>query len=56
MSDPKELIREFLKILNKVEVSDNGNEFRPNYIRSCRVMDTKRLSEILREMEEVVKE
>jgi hypothetical protein len=56
MNDPKELIREFLKILNKVEVSDNGNEFRPNYIRSCRVMDTKRLGEILREMEEVVKE
>ena len=52
----RDLVREFLKILNKVEVSDSGNEFRPNTIRSCRVMDTKRLGEILREMEEVVEE
>lgn len=46
-----DLFREFLKLLNQTEVSDSDRVFRPNYISSCRVLDGKRLGEILNELE-----
>lgn len=47
----KELIGSLLYYLNKVEISDNDREFRPNTISSCRVLDTQAMSAILKEME-----
>jgi hypothetical protein len=45
-----DLTRELITLLDKVETSDNGNEFRPNYISSCRCMDGTRLNEIVIEL------
>ena len=47
---------EFIKILKKTEISDSGTEFHPNGITSCRVLDTKRMNEILTRAEEMVNE
>jgi hypothetical protein len=51
----RELITEFMRLLNKVEVSDSDREFRPNRISSCRVMDGKKLGEILVEFDRRIK-
>jgi hypothetical protein len=48
------LVKEFFLILDTVEESDSGKEFHPVYISSCRVMTTKRLNEIFKEMKEIV--
>lgn len=50
----EDLVREFLKILNRKEVSLSGREFQPNHIDSCRVLDYERLSFLLTEMERKV--
>ncbi len=55
MYNPKEDLKQFFYLLNIVEESDNGREFRPNYISSCRVMDSARLGEILQRLEEYAK-
>ena len=39
------LVRDLLKMLEKVEESDSRNEFHPTYIGSCRFMDTEWLYE-----------
>ena len=52
----KELVKEFFDILDEVETSDSGNDFHPVYVSSCRVMKTKRLDEIFKEMKELTKE
>lgn len=52
----KKAVVEFFKILDIVETSDSGNEFRPNYIGSCRVMDTMRMGELITTMKELTKE
>lgn len=49
-----EMVREFISLLDKVEISDNDREFRPNYISSCRVMDGKRMGELLMAMKATV--
>lgn len=46
----KELLKEMFEILDVVEVSDEGREFRPNKFVSCRAMDGERLSQILNEL------
>ena len=51
----KTTYREFYSLLNKVELSDQDVEFRPNYIASCRVMDTQRMIELLQQMNELAK-
>lgn len=40
-------LKELIKLLTIVEVSDSGREFYPNKIQSCRVMDGKRITEII---------
>lgn len=50
----EDVVREFLKILNKVEVSDIGVESRPNYITSCRTHDLIRMGNLLDEMQRKV--
>lgn len=45
-----DLVREFIGLLEITEISDGGREFRPNGISSCRVMDVKRLEELIIKM------
>lgn len=45
-----DLIRRFLALLEIVEVSDSGREFRPNQIYSCRAVDGAEINEILLEL------
>ena len=52
----KELLKEFFAILDTVEESDNGTEFHPVYISSCRVMKTKRIQEIFTELKQIIGE
>ena len=52
MSKLKLLIKEFIDILEEEEESDNGTVFRPVRIHSCRVMKSKRISEIILEIKE----
>ena len=56
MEELKELVKEFIGFLDKREVSDNDREFSPNQISSCRVMDGKRMGEILERMKELTKD
>ena len=48
------LLKEFFQILDTVEESESGREFHPVYISSCRVMTTKRLSEIFSEIKKII--
>lgn len=50
-----ELWKEFLEILDKKEISDNGTEFSPTTITSCRVMDSQKLENIFKEVKELIK-
>jgi hypothetical protein len=45
-------VREYLRLLNILEVSDEGREFYPNRLGSCRVMDAQKMEECLKIMEE----
>jgi hypothetical protein len=44
------LVKEFISLLDITEESDSGNEFKPNRISSCRVMDGERMEKLLAEM------
>jgi len=46
----KELTKEFITLLTKSETNDDGKEFSPNYISSCRCMDGTRMNEIIKEL------
>jgi len=50
----EQLVKEFFEILGTVEESDSGKEFHPVFISSCRVMKTKRLGEIFKEMKNII--
>jgi len=52
----KQLVREFFRIMDIVEESDEGKVFRPNYISSCRALDGAKLSDVLTKMKYIVKE
>ena len=52
----KELLKEMFEILDVVEVSDEGREFRPNKFVSCRAMDGERLGQILDELKKEITE
>ena len=52
----KSLIREYIRFLDIVEESEEGRIFRPNQLGSCRVLDGKRMNEILIRLKELVKE
>ena len=54
MSDIKQTLKEFFDILDTVEETDEGREFRPVYISSCRVMATQKLGELIKQMKEFV--
>jgi hypothetical protein len=48
------LWQQFISIMNIVEESDNGKEFRPNRIQSCRVLDAQKMSDIIEEAKQLV--
>ena len=49
------LVRRLFKILDTVEVSDSESEFHPTVIRSCRVVHTQELNELLPKLKEAAK-
>ena len=56
LNELKELVKEFFRILDIKEESDEGRLFSPNYISSCRSMDGVKLDAILRRLKELVKD
>jgi len=46
-------VQRLLEILETKELSNNGREFHPVYISSCRVMSTHELSFLLSRMKEL---
>jgi len=53
MPELKELVKEFVEILDVVEESDSGTSFHPVYISSCRCLTGKRVNEIIKRMKEL---
>ena len=51
----KMLSKELIDMITTSEISDNGNEFYPTTIGSCRVQHTMRLGEIIPELKELLK-
>ncbi len=49
----KQLVAEFISILEIEEESDGGRVFRPNVISSCRAMDAARMNKILTELKKL---
>lgn len=51
----EECVKLFFQLVDKVEVSDNDVEFKPNRmeIHSCRVWDTHQLNRIIPKMKEL---
>lgn len=51
----EECVKMFFELIDKVETSDSGVDFKPNrmHIDSCRVWDTHRLNRILPRMKEL---
>jgi len=52
----RSLCRELTGYLNEVEISDNGTEFYPTTIQSCRCMTLERIGEILSEIKSICNE
>lgn len=52
----RELLKEMFDILDVVEVSDEGNEVRPNKFVSCRAMDGERLGQILNKLKQKIED
>lgn len=48
-------VKRLLELLEKVEVSDSGKEFHPNYISSCRVFDTEEIGIRLTNLKRLVR-
>lgn len=56
MSDTSKLVQlviDFFNVLDIEEETDEGRLFKPNYISSCRVMDTEKLKKIIPEMKKI---
>jgi len=52
----KQLVKEFFRILDIVEETDEGREFRPTNIYSSRALDGAKLNTVLSKMKEIVKD
>lgn len=50
----EECVALLFEIIDSKEISDEGREFRPTYITSCRVWDSHRLGKLLPKMREIV--
>lgn len=51
--DLADCTREFFRILDIKEVSDEGREFSPNYISSCRALDGAKLGMLITKMKKL---
>lgn len=49
-------VKRFFELLDKVETSDEGREFRPNYISSCRCLDGAELGKLIEKMKRLTNE
>lgn len=49
-----QLVKEYLRLLNVVETTDSGREFRPNQLGSCRAIDGARMNAILARLQDMV--
>ena len=49
-------LKEFFRVLDKKETSDNGVTFSPNYISSCRVLDGIILNKVMAALKETLNE
>lgn len=56
LREMKELTREFFRILNIQEASEEGNLFNPTKITSCRATDMQQLSAVLTRLGELSQE
>lgn len=54
MTNAQNLLKRLLTILKRREISDNGREFRPTFITSCRVKDVQDLEVLFKEIEQEV--
>ena len=45
---------QFIDIMDIVEESDGGNEFRPNRILSCRALDAQKMSDIIEKAKQLI--
>ena len=52
----KELLTNMFAILDIVETTDEGREFRPTHFSSCRVLDGQKLNNILIELKQLITE
>jgi len=50
-----ELSKELITLITKIETNDDGKEFYPTTIRSCRCMDSDRIGKIIPELEKLLK-
>jgi hypothetical protein len=49
------LVLEMLEIFNRTETTDDGREFSPTTVSSCRAMDAERLREIFVRMDRLTR-
>lgn len=49
----KKAVREFFRILDIEEESENGRSFHPTYIASRRVLDMEKMEKALKQMREL---
>jgi len=54
--EAKIYVREFFDLLEKMEESDSGRKFQPNYISSCRVLDSQRFKVLITSLKEWAEE
>ena len=52
--DIKKCVHRFFEILDTKETTDEGREFKPVFISSCRVFSTFELDHILKRMKELL--
>lgn len=50
----KDCVKLLFEILDTVETSDGGRDFKPTYISSCRVWDSHRLGRLLPKMKDLI--
>lgn len=50
----EDCVKSLFKILDSIEESDSGREFKPTYISSCRVIHSEKLCVLLPKMRELV--
>jgi hypothetical protein len=52
----RDAVRELIRLLEIEEESDMGNVFRPNVVRSCRVVDGMQINQCLKKLKELAAE